>query len=63
MEGAKVLINITGGPDITLFEADEAANRIQEVDDNANILFGSTFEDTMEGKIRVSVVATGIDVD
>ena len=65
MEGAKgVLINITGGPDITLFEVDEAANRIrQEVDDNANILFGSTFEDTMEGKIRVSVVATGIDVD
>ena len=63
MEGAKgVLINITGGPDITLFEVDEAANRIrQEVDDNANILFGSTFEDTMEGKIRVSVVATGID--
>jgi len=65
MEGAKgVLINITGGPDITLFEVDEAANRIrQEVDDNANILFGSTFEDTMEGKIRVSVVATGIDSD
>ena len=65
MEGAKgVLINITGGPDITLFEVDEAANRIrQEVDDNANILFGSTFEDTMEGKIRVSVVATGIDAN
>ena len=65
MEGAKgVLINITGGPDITLFEVDEAANRIrQEVDNNANILFGSTFEDSMEGKIRVSVVATGIDAD
>jgi cell division protein FtsZ len=63
MEGARgVLINITGGPDITLFEVDEAANRIrQEVDENANILFGSTFEESMEGKVRVSVVATGID--
>jgi cell division protein FtsZ len=65
MEGARgVLINITGGPDITLYEVDEAANRIrQEVDGNANILFGSTFEESMEGKIRVSVVATGIDAD
>ncbi|MBL24718.1 MAG: cell division protein FtsZ [Rhodospirillaceae bacterium] len=65
MEGARgVLINITGGPDITLFEVDEAANRIrQEVDENANILFGSTFEEEMEGKIRVSVVATGIEAN
>ena len=63
MEGARgVLINITGGPDMTLFEVDEAANRIrEEVDPDANILFGSTFEPEMEGKIRVSVVATGID--
>jgi cell division protein FtsZ len=63
MEGARgVLINITGGPDMTLFEVDEAANRIrEEVDPEANILFGSTFEPEMEGKIRVSVVATGID--
>ena len=65
MEGARgVLINITGGPDITLFEVDEAANRIrQEVDENANILFGSTFEESMEGKVRVSVVATGIEAN
>jgi cell division protein FtsZ len=63
MEGARgVLINITGGPDMTLFEVDEAANRIrEEVDPEANILFGSTFDETMEGKLRVSVVATGID--
>ncbi|MGH6620547.1 MAG: cell division protein FtsZ [Alphaproteobacteria bacterium] len=63
MEGARgVLINITGGPDMTLFEVDEAANRIrEEVDPEADILFGSTFEPDMEGKIRVSVVATGID--
>jgi len=64
MEGAKgVLINITGGPDMTLFEVDEAANRIrEEVDPDANILFGSTFDQNMEGRLRVSVVATGIDV-
>ena len=63
MEGAKgVLINITGGPDMTLFEVDEAANRIrEEVDPDANILFGSTFDQNMEGRLRVSVVATGID--
>lgn len=63
MEGARgVLINITGGPDMTLFEVDEAANRIrEEVDPEANILFGSTFDETMEGRLRVSVVATGID--
>ncbi len=63
MHGAKgVLINITGGPDMTLFEVDEAANRIrEEVDSEANIIFGSTFNQALEGKIRVSVVATGID--
>lgn len=63
MAGAKgVLINITAGPDITLFEVDEAANRIRdEVDPEADIIFGSTFDDTLEGRIRVSVVATGIE--
>ena len=63
MKGARgVLINITGGPDLTLFEVDEAANRIrEEVDPDANIIFGSTFNKELEGKIRVSVVATGID--
>ena len=64
MKGAHgVLINITGGLDMTLFEVDEAANRIRdEVDPEANIIFGSTFDEAMEGKMRVSVVATGIDV-
>jgi len=63
MKGAKgVLINITGGMDMTLFEVDEAANRIrEEVDPDANIIFGSTFDESMEGTMRVSVVATGID--
>jgi cell division protein FtsZ len=63
MKGARgVLINITGGLDMTLFEADEAANRIRdEVDPEANIIFGSTFDESMSGRIRVSVVATGID--
>lgn len=63
MRGARgVLINITGGMDLTLFEVDEAANRIrEEVDPNANIIFGSTFDETLSGKMRVSVVATGID--
>ncbi len=63
MKGARgVLIHITGGPDLTLFEADEAANRIrQEVDSDANIKVGSTFDAKLEGRIRVSVVATGID--
>ena len=63
MKGAKgVLINITGGDDITLFEVDEAANRIRdEVESDAHIIFGSCFDETMQGKIRVSVVATGID--
>ena len=63
MKGARgVLINITGGPDMTLFEVDEAANRIRdEVDPEANIIFGATTDETLEGNIRVSVVATGID--
>lgn len=58
-----VLINITGGKDMTLYEVDSAANRIrQEVgDSDANIIFGSTFNAELEGKIRVSVVATGIE--
>ena len=57
-----MLINITGGHDLTLFELDEAANRIrEEVDQDANIIVGSTLDDTMAGVMRVSVVATGID--
>jgi cell division protein FtsZ len=65
MKGAKgVLINITGGLDMTLFEVDEAANRIrEEVDPDANIIFGSTFDDRISGKMRISVVATGIDAE
>jgi len=65
MKGARgVLINITGGPDMTLFEVDEAANRIrEEVDPDANIIFGSTFAEELEGRMRISVVATGIEVD
>jgi cell division protein FtsZ len=65
MRGARgVLINITGGPDMTLFEVDEAANRIrEEVDADANIIFGSTFDENLEGIMRVSIVATGIDVN
>src|SRR5205085_7053262 len=65
MKGARgVLINITGGPDMTLFEVDEAANRIrEEVDPEANIIFGSTFDESLEGKMRISVVATGIDAE
>ncbi len=63
LNGAKgVLINITGGHDLTLFELDEAANIIREkVDPEANIIVGSTLDTEMEGRIRVSVVATGID--
>jgi cell division protein FtsZ len=63
MRGAKaVLINITGGLDMTLYEVDEAANRIrEEIDPDAHIIFGSTFDETLEGRIRVSCVATGID--
>lgn len=62
MKGARgVLINITGGYDMTLYEVDEAANRIRdEVDSEANIIFGSTFDERLNGFIRVSVVATGI---
>ncbi len=63
MKGAKgVLINITGGTDITLFEVDEAASRIRaEVDQDAYIIIGSAFDQDLQGKMRVSVVATGID--
>jgi len=63
MRGAKgVLINITGGYDMTLFEVDGAANRIrEEVDEDANIIFGTSVDETMNGRVRVSVVATGID--
>ncbi len=63
MRGAKgVLINITGGLDMTLFEVDEAMSRIRrEVDEDVNIIFGSAIDETMNGRIRVSVVATGID--
>ena len=58
-----VLINVTGSSDMTLFEVDEAANRIRdEVDPEANIIVGSTFDSDLTGSIRVSVVATGIDV-
>jgi cell division protein FtsZ len=65
MKGAKgVLINITGGMDMTLFEVDEAANRIrEEVDAEANIIFGSTFDEKLDGLMRVSVVATGISAE
>ncbi len=65
MKGAKgVLINITGSMDMTLFEVDEAANRIRaEVDPEANIIVGSTFNQDLEGCVRVSVVATGIDIE
>ena len=63
MKGAKgVLVSISGGRDMTLFEVNEAATRIrEEVDDEANIILGATFDNTLEGKFRVSVVATGID--
>jgi cell division protein FtsZ len=63
MRGARgVLINITGGFDMTLYEVDQAANEIRaEVDPNANIILGSTFDESLEGRMRVAVVATGID--
>ena len=63
MAGAKgVIISITGGEDMRLMEVDEAANHIRElVDPDANIIWGSAFNDSLDGKIRVSVVATGID--
>ena len=63
MKGAKgLLISITGGSDLTLYEVDEAASRIRsEVDPEANIILGATFDDSLDGAMRVSVVATGID--
>jgi cell division protein FtsZ len=62
MRGARgLLISITGGPDLTLYEIDEAATRIrEEVDPEANIILGATFDETLEGTMRVSVVATGL---
>jgi cell division protein FtsZ len=64
MHGARgVLISITGGKDLTLYEVDEAATRIrEEVDPDANIIVGATFDESLEGIIRVSVVATGVDI-
>ncbi len=64
MKGARgLLISITGGHDLTLYEVDEAASRIrQEVDEDANIILGATFNSSLEGVVRVSVVATGIDL-
>jgi cell division protein FtsZ len=63
MKGARgLLISITGGNDLTLYEVDEAAGRIrQEVDEDANIILGATFDESLDGIVRVSVVATGID--
>ena len=65
MKGAKgVIISITGGEDMRLMEVDEAANHIKDlVDPDANIIWGSAFNNDLDGKIRVSVVATGIDVE
>jgi len=64
MAGARgLLINITGGEDMTLFEVDQAANRVRdEVSEDANIIFGSAIDENLAGKVRVSVVATGIDM-
>ena len=63
MKGARgLLISITGGKDLTLYEVDEAATRIrEEVDQDANIIVGATFDESLDGIIRVSVVATGIE--
>src|SRR5450631_1899028 len=63
MRGARgLLISITGGSDLTLYEVDEAASRIrQEIDEDANIILGATFDSALDGVVRVSVVATGID--
>jgi cell division protein FtsZ len=59
---SSLIISITGGKDLTLYEVDEAATRIrEEVDQNANIIVGATFDENLEGIVRVSVVATGID--
>ncbi len=65
LKGAKgLIINITGGNDITLYEVDEAANRIKhEVDEDANIIYGTTCDERLEGVVRVSLVATGIDAN
>jgi cell division protein FtsZ len=65
MRGARgLLISISGGPDLTLYEVDEAATRIrEEVDPEANIILGATFDDTLEGTMRVSVVATGLALE
>jgi cell division protein FtsZ len=65
MRGARgLLISISGGPDLTLYEVDEAATRIrEEVDPEANIILGATFDDTLEGTMRVSVVATGLAIE
>ncbi len=65
MRGARgLLISITGGPDLTLYEVDEAATRIrEEVDPEANIILGATFDDALEGTMRVSVVATGLSLE
>jgi hypothetical protein len=65
LKGAKgLIINITGGSDLTLYEVDEAANRIkQEVQEDANIIYGTTCDERLEGIIRVSIVATGIEVN
>src|SRR4029079_9439384 len=65
MRGARgLLISITGGPDLTLYEVDEAATRIrEEVAAEANIILGATFDDSLEGTMRVSVVATGLAIE
>jgi cell division protein FtsZ len=65
MRGARgLLISISGGPDLTLYEVDEAATRIrEEVDPEANIILGATFDDSLEGTMRVSVVATGLAME
>jgi cell division protein FtsZ len=65
MRGARgVLISITGGRDLTLFEVDQAASRIrEEVDPDANIIVGATFDESLDGIIRVSVVATGVEIN
>ena len=62
MKGASgLLVSITGGNDLTLYEVDEAASRIrEEADPDANIIVGATFDDELDGSIRVSVVATGL---
>src|SRR5262249_20496297 len=64
MRGARgLLISITGGKDLTLYEVDQAATRIrEEVDPDANIIVGATFDESLEGVIRVSVVATGVQI-